>query len=59
MATLNNNQIEDIIKSAHAQVTGAENIDNITLEDVIEMGSSDNPHYKETFTGALEALIAQ
>ena len=57
--TLNNNQIEDIIKSAHAQVTGAENIDDIDLADVIEMGSSDNPHYKETFTGALEALIAK
>ena len=34
MATLNNNQIEDIIKSAHAQVTGADDIATVSAHEV-------------------------
>ena len=59
---LNNNSVDSTVNAAYAMATGLSDVENLTLKDIIDAGSSDGGALagkKEQFTKALISLWAK
>lgn len=59
---LNNNSVDSTVNAAYAMATGQSDVENLTLKDIIDAGSSDGGALagkKEQFTKALISLWAK